>query len=150
MNKQEISLTLRNNIKDIYVVIKNSNNNYYAKDRSNYSLNNNKNSNNTIDKLYLNIYNNQLFSLKGDYTNYIIPYENYGSTPSDGINVINFNLKNSSQPYGSLNFSMINQISLILDFNTNLDLNDKEILIFGNSYNILRINSGLGGIAFIQ
>ena len=87
----------------------------------------------------------------GTYTNYIVPYEKYKSTPSDGINIYKFGLDDDMQPKGSLNFSMLDKVQMTItidsDYMTNLN---KKILVFGNSYNILRIMSGLAGLAFIE
>ena len=88
----------------------------------------------------------------GEYTNYIIPYEKYSSTPNDGINVISFSLENNElQPTGSCNFSMIEKPYLKVNYHPSFlsDL-DGEIHVYARSYNILRIMSGLAGLAFIE
>jgi hypothetical protein len=52
-----------------------------------------------------------------------------------------------SQPSGSINFSFLNDINLLVDFNptVNQELTIKTTTI---SYNILRIMSGYGGLGF--
>ena len=141
----------RNNIKDIYWILLN-NNNLYDKNKGNYSLNNDDNSGNPITSTKILLNNVKLVELDGTYTNYVIPYERYSSTPSDGVNVYGFNLNNFIyQPSGSLNFSMLDKVEMQMEINNNLSTNSNmKILVFANSYNILRIMSGLAGLAFIE
>ena len=141
----------RNNVKDMYWILLN-NNNLYNKDKGNYSLNDDDNSGNPILSTEILLNNLKLVEIDGSYTNYVIPYERYNSTPSDGVNIYSFNLNNYVyQPSGSLNFSMLDKVEMkvTLDSNINLSSNAK-ILVFANSYNILRIMSGLAGLAFIE
>jgi len=96
--------------------------------------------------------NVKLVDLDGTYTNYVIPYERYSSTPSDGVNIYSFNLNNFLyQPSGSLNFSMLDRVEMQMQLDSNLTTNSNtKVLVFANSYNILRIMSGLAGLAFIE
>ena len=90
-------------------------------------------------------------NLSGVYTNYIVPYEKYYSTPSDGINVFSFaEYPLLYQPSGCLNFSEINDIKLNLEIDKT-KINVKDIYyvdVYARSYNILRIMSGMGEILF--
>ena len=91
-----------------------------------------------------------LLNMDNVYTNYVIPYERYKSCVPDGINVYSFNLSNYDfQPSGSLNFSMLDNVKFDLTFADN-SLKNKKIKIFCNSYNILRIMSGLAGLSFYE
>jgi len=145
-----IDIYFRNNIKDIFWIV-DSEKNLYLKDKNNYSLNNSVDSGNPITNTKILINNKKLVEYDGTYTNYIVPYEKYKSTPSDGINIYKFGLDDDMQPKGSLNFSMLDKVQMTItidsDYMTNLN---KKILVFGNSYNILRIMSGLAGLAFIE
>lgn len=145
------NIYFRNNVKDIYWILLN-NNNLYNKNRGNYSLNDDDNSGNPILSTEILLNNLKLVELDGSYTNYVIPYERYVSTPSDGINIYSFNLNSYVyQPSGSLNFSMLDKIEMKMKLNTNVNLNSNaKVLVFANSYNILRIMSGLAGLAFIE
>lgn len=147
----KIDIYFRNNIKDIFWILLN-NDNLYNKDKGNYSLNNEDNSTNPIKQTKILLNNVKLVDLDGSYTNYVIPYERYVSTPSDGINVYSFNLNNYVyQPSGSLNFSMLDKIEMDITLDSSLEsVANKKLLVFGNSYNILRIMSGLAGLAFIE
>ena len=91
-----------------------------------------------------------LLNMDNIYTNYVIPYERYKSCIPDGINVYSFNLSNYDfQPSGSLNFSMLDNVKFDLTLVSN-SLKNKRIKIFANSYNILRIMSGLAGLSFYE
>lgn len=91
-----------------------------------------------------------LLNMDNIYTNYVIPYERYKSCIPDGINVYSFNLSNYDfQPSGSLNFSMLDNVKFDLTLFSN-SLKNKKIKIFANSYNILRIMSGLAGLSYYE
>ena len=149
--KKNVKLLFKNCIKDMYYVLRSSNN-LKTKDRNNYSLNKDDNSDNPIlySKLFVN--NINLINNDGMYTNYVIPYERYKSTPSDGVNIINFCLDNINyQPSGALNFSMFDNIYIKISINESYLLNlNKKLLIFANSYNILRIMGGQSGLTYME
>jgi len=96
---------------------------------------------------------------EGYYFNYVQPETYHRNTPADGINVYSFSLYPSEhQPSGTSNLSRIESTTLILTFD-DLTLSDglvninfynefNEFYIFGLSYNILRIMSGLAGLAY--
>ena len=145
-----IDIYFRNNIKDLYWIV-DSEKNLYLKDRNNYSLNNSVDSGNPVNNTKILINNRKLVEYDGTYTNYIVPYEKYKSTPSDGINVYKFGLDDNVQPKGSLNFSMLDKVQMNITINSDYMSNsNKKILVFGTSYNILRVMSGLAGLAFIE
>ena len=148
-----LELSFKNNIKDIFYVLK-KNKNIFIRDRNNFSLlDNTVNGGNPIFNTSLEFNGRQrLNDYSGEYTNYITPYEKYSSTPSDGINVISFSLENNeSQPTGSCNFSMIEKPYLKVNFNKSFfNDSDGEIHVYARSYNILRIMSGLAGLAFVE
>ena len=94
--------------------------------------------------------NTNLLDMDNIYTNYVIPYERYKSCVPDGVNVYSFNLSNYHfQPTGSLNFSMLDNVQFNLSLIEN-NLKNKRIKIFANSYNILRIMSGLAGLSHYE
>ena len=46
---------------------------------------------------------------------------------------------------------MLDKVEMQMEINNNLSTNSNmKILVFANSYNILRIMSGLAGLAFIE
>jgi len=83
-------------------------------------------------------------------TGLIRPYGFYNSSDLNGINVYNFCLHPfDPQPSGSINFTFLNDISMYMNFNSN-NIPDQEFRIktMTVSYNLLRIMSGYGGLAF--
>ena len=105
---------------------------------------------NVIKNTKILVNNVTLLNMDNVYTNYVIPYERYKSCIADGINVYSFNLGNYDfQPSGSLNFSMLDNVKFDLTLADN-SLKNKKIKIFANSYNILRIMSGLAGLSYYE
>jgi len=97
--------------------------------------------------------------MPGSYFNYVQPYQHHTHTPADGINLYSFALHpEQHQPSGSCNLSRIDNTLLILRFsdpyraNSNvpqLDLaSDSLFYVYAFSYNVLRIMSGMGGLAY--
>lgn len=149
--ESEFDIYMKNNVKDIYWFTR-LDKSIYERDLKNYSINDNLNSGNPILNSRLIINNIDIFNLDGNYTNYVKPYESYLSTPSDGINVYNFSLNNyENQPSGSFNFSMVDNIKFNVQIDEKYNENDNKLIyIYANSYNILRIMSGLAGLAFLE
>ena len=95
----------------------------------------------------------------GNYFNYVQPYQHHSNTPSDGVCVYSFALKpEEHQPSGSCNMSRIDNATLSLTVgggsssyftnyvggaNSNTTVN-----IYATNYNVLRIMSGMGGVAY--
>jgi hypothetical protein len=96
----------------------------------------------------------------GNYFNYVQPYEHWSNTPSDGVNCYSFALNpEEHQPSGSCNMSRIDNATLLLNFgdpnaknssNFALEwLSDNSVIqIYTINYNVLRIMSGMGGLAY--
>ena len=83
----------------------------------------------------------------GKYFNYVQTLA-HRNTPSDGINVYSFALNpEDHQPSGTCNFSRIDNAQLNLSFTANVSTSGK-VHIFATSYNVLRIMSGMGGLAY--
>jgi hypothetical protein len=92
--------------------------------------------------------------LDGNYFNYVQPYEIHRTTPSDGINVYGFSIfPEESQPSGSANLSRLSRITMYMEFDKRLFM-DNEIIdplnirIYTRNINILRFVSGFGGLSF--
>lgn len=96
---------------------------------------------------------------EGIYFNYIQPLQHHSNTPKDGVNVYSFSLfPEEHQPGGSSNLSRISDVQLTLTVfestsatglpTINFLNDDNELYVFGTNYNILRILSGLAGIAY--
>ena len=86
----------------------------------------------------------------GDYFNYVQPYENHKNTPNDGVNIYSFAINPiDHQPSGTCNFSRIDNSTLSITFDSSItqETNNK-LNIYTVNYNILRIMSGMGGLAY--
>lgn len=95
---------------------------------------------------------------EGSYYNYYQTQNHHTRTPADGVNVYSFALHpEKHQPSGTTNLSRIDSTILNLNFadslrkdnRLKLDLStDTKLYIFAWSYNVLRIMSGMGGLAY--
>jgi hypothetical protein len=99
-------------------------------------------------KLVLN--GNDRFSERpGSYFNLIQPYQHHENVPTNaGLNVYSFALKpEEHQPSGTLNMSRID--TAVLNLNLNLRAGETSSLhVYAVNYNVLRILSGMGGLAY--
>jgi len=95
----------------------------------------------------------------GFYFNYVQPYQHHTNTPGDGLNVYSFALKpEDHQPSGTANFSRIDNTTLSLEVGQRGSKNStfasdwlgtgSVVRIYCTSYNVLRIMSGMGGLAY--
>jgi hypothetical protein len=99
----------------------------------------------------------------GAYFNYVQPYQHFSNTPADGINVYSFALKpEDHQPSGTCNFSRIDNATLNVSLgqgnnagNTTYlanflgGANSNSLLnIYTVNYNVLRVMSGMAGVAY--
>ena len=90
----------------------------------------------------------------GRYYNLVQPYQHHENVPSRGINVYSFGLRpEEHQPSGTCNFSRIDNATLALVL-TNATVQKTggnrtaKVRIYAVSYNVLRIMSGMGGLAY--
>jgi hypothetical protein len=103
----------------------------------------------TTAKIQLN--GNDRFGVRdGFYFNVIQPYQHHTSSPAPGINVYSFSLKPEDyQPSGTCNFSRIDQAQLVLTLSTASTSGGVcNFKLYCLNYNILRIMSGMGGLAY--
>lgn len=104
----------------------------------------------------------------GDYFNYVQPYNHHTSAPHLGINVYSFALKpEEHQPSGTCNFSRIDNANLFLTVTANTTQSGAvtitngvmeeatpstaaaaKVRVYATNYNVLRIMSGMGGLAY--
>lgn len=129
------------------------NNNFYNKllNPSNYTYNDNCEGNPLIDAIIELNSHIRVQRLDGNYFNYVQPYQSHSNTPLDGINVYSFAIEPElQQPSGSINFSRIDSIIFHLTLNEQMfnDNYNKTIRFYALNYNVLRIMSGMGGLAF--
>lgn len=84
----------------------------------------------------------------GSYFNYVQPFQHFTNTPSDGVNVYSFALEpEKHQPSGTCNFSRIDNTTLNVNLK-NRPSEEEVINIYTVNYNVLRVMSGMGGLAY--
>jgi len=85
----------------------------------------------------------------GKYFNQYQPYQYHTGSPYPGIYVYSFALKPEDlQPSGTCNFSRIDIAQIAVNLKTGVPYQNLQQQMFAVNYNILRIQSGLGGVAF--
>jgi hypothetical protein len=91
--------------------------------------------------------NDRFAERDGNYFSLVQPYQHHENTPDvfhKGINVYSFAIKpEEQQPSGTLNMSRID--TAILSISSSVAGN---IYIYTTNYNVLRILSGMGGLAY--
>jgi hypothetical protein len=84
----------------------------------------------------------------GSYFNLVQPYQHHTNIPATGINVYSFALQpEEHQPSGTCNMSRIDNVTLQLQV-TPLAATGSKIRVYAVNYNVLRIMSGMGGLAY--
>jgi hypothetical protein len=109
-----------------------------------------KGAQNPFTNCLLRLNGNDRFAARdGSYFNYVQPYQHHTNIPANcGINVYSFALKpEEHQPSGTLNMSRIDSAILQVTNKYTSTLNG-SILIYATNYNVLRILSGMGGLAY--
>ena len=87
----------------------------------------------------------------GKYFNQVQPFNHHSGSPYPGIYSYSFALKpEEHQPTGTCNFSRIDnaQVAITLKDLTSSSLANPSLDMFAVNYNVLRIQSGMGGLAF--
>ena len=92
--------------------------------------------------------NDRIAAREGRYFDLVQPYQHHTNIPKNGgINVYSFALKpEEHQPSGTLNMSRIDSAHLHLK--TKSGNANRTVLIYAINYNVLRILSGMGGLAY--
>ncbi len=89
----------------------------------------------------------------GKYFNIVQPYQHHTNVPSTGINVYSFALyPEDHQPSGTCNFSNIDTSNLLFTLTKeSVNLQRKcNIRVYGINYNVLKIDSGMGRLAYTK
>lgn len=116
-------------------------------------------SGNPVSQALIQLNGHDRFDIReGAYFNYIQPWQHHTRTPTDGVNVYSFSLHpEQHQPSGTANLSRIDSTYLNITFVDSrlpgdVDLgylnNDTKLFVYALSYNVLRIMSGMGGLAY--
>jgi hypothetical protein len=114
---------------------------------------------NPVQKGLLQLNGHDRFSERdGNYFNYVQPWQHHSNTPSDGLCMYSFSLNpEDHQPSGTCNMSRIDNATLnltfgvdgVADFKSTYLADDSKISIYALNYNVLRILSGMGGLALV-
>ena len=86
----------------------------------------------------------------GKYFNQVQPFNHHSGCPMPGVYAYSFALKpEEHQPTGSCNFSRIDNAQVAIKVKSNMASGAATSLnMFATNYNVLRIQSGMGGLAF--
>ena len=85
------------------------------------------------------------------YFRIVQPYQRHTNVPDRYIYLYSFSLRpEAEQPSGTINASKIDDITWHLQFNPNELDEERMVSFFATNYNVLRIQGGLGGLAFIS
>lgn len=86
---------------------------------------------------------------EGEYFNLVQPFQHHTCTPlSKGINVYSFALRpEEHQPSGTCNFSRIDNATLIVG-HSRLGNKSAKIRVYATNINVLRVMSGMAGLAY--
>lgn len=88
---------------------------------------------------------------EGSYFSWVQPYQCHTRCPDEGINVYSFALRpEEHQPSGTCNFSRIDNatLQLVLSNATVEATRTAKVRVYATNYNVLRIMSGMGGLAY--
>jgi hypothetical protein len=88
---------------------------------------------------------------EGTYFDIVQPFQHHSRHPDTGINVYSFALRpEEHQPSGTCNFSRIDNavLQLVLSSPTVSGTNTAKVRVYAVNYNVLRVMSGMAGIAY--
>jgi hypothetical protein len=88
---------------------------------------------------------------EGRYFNEVQPFQHHTNVPSTGINVYSFALQpEQHQPSGTCNLSRIDNTTLLLVVSNNSvgNATSSTVRVYATNYNVLRVMSGMGGLAY--
>ena len=88
---------------------------------------------------------------EGSYFDVVQPYQHHTRNPDTGINVYSFALRpEEHQPSGSCNFSRIDNavLQLVLSAGAVAGVATAKVRVYAVNYNILRVMSGMAGVAY--
>ena len=83
------------------------------------------------------------------YFRLVQPYQHHSRVPSKHVYVYSFSLNpEAHQPSGTCNFSRLDNVSMKFNHGGNSVTGNDELLVYAVNYNVLRIMSGMGGLAY--
>jgi hypothetical protein len=91
----------------------------------------------------------------GDYYNLVQPYQHHtGVMPGPGVYMYSFAVRpEEHQPSGTCNFSRIDTATIVMSIDGSVPIDQSadttlDVRVYAVNYNILRIMSGMGGLAY--
>jgi hypothetical protein len=93
-------------------------------------------------------------ALPGLYYQTVQPFQHHSGAATDGIYAYSFAIKpEEHQPSGTCNFSRIDTATLVFSVDGNVPISNADgenfdIRVYAINYNILRVMSGMGGLAY--
>lgn len=103
-----------------------------------------------VGKLQLNGHD-RFVEREGKYFNLVQPYQHHTNIPATGINMYSFGLRpQEHQPSGTCNMSRIDNAVLLLTLSANTvnAAATAAVKVFATNYNVLRVMSGMAGVAY--
>ena len=88
---------------------------------------------------------------EGTYFDLVQPFQHHTRSPDTGVNVFSFALRpEEHQPSGTCNMSRIDNATLQLVLSTNAigGEDTAKVRVYATNYNVLRVMSGMGGLAY--
>ena len=88
---------------------------------------------------------------EGSYFDMVQPFQHHTRAPDSGINVYSFAMRpEEHQPSGSCNFSRIDNavLQLVLSSGTVSGTATAKVRVYAVNYNVLRVMSGMAGVAY--
>ena len=88
---------------------------------------------------------------EGTYFDLVQPYQHHTRNPDTGINVYSFALRpEEHQPSGTANFSRIDNanLPLVVSYNAIGGNKTAKVRVYATNYNVLRVMSGMAGVAY--
>ena len=145
---KSVRMTFNHPCKELIWTVHNTTNGIYWNNYSDNTSNVYEVSENPVLKAKIQLNGNDRFAERnGTYFSLVQPYQHHTNTPSmynGGINVYSFALKpEEHQPSGTLNMSRID--TAVLSVSSSVG---GTISVYAVNYNVLRILSGMGGLAY--
>ena len=104
----------------------------------------------TFSTMKLQLNGHDRFTVRdADYFRKVQSQQHYDNCPRKYIYNYSFAIKpNEHQPSGTCNFSRIDNAVMNISFSSNHNTHGKTLKIYAINYNVLRIMSGMGGLAY--
>lgn len=151
----KVKLSFNHPVKELYWAVARNDNmdtsdNIYL-DWTNFTdkhLDNDGNNPVSTAKILLN--GQERFSIRdGKYFRLVQHFQHHTNVGLEGLNAYSFAIHpENHQPSGTTNFSRIDNASLNVVLTSAMSGVDATIKVYANNYNVLRVASGLGGLAF--